>query len=280
MKLGSLLSLVLILGFLFVAVLRLHPVGQPLGHPGVMKDRGSAVTDTANIFTMDDYYIRNGQAETGSNNIVASVVFDYRGFDTLGEATVLFLVVSSISMLMYTILKQKKIKKDHFFKIYNFPTDISRIISFGPYLLYPIIIIFGAYLVAHGHLSPGGGFQGGAVMASGTALLLISSLFTIHIQRVRRVFSFFESLGLAIYIGLGFAGIGTSFLHNFLAQGNPLFLGRAIPFGPNPGYLNSAGLLPLLSLAIGIEVFFGISVILVTMYHVAMDGDIKDAQES
>ena len=84
MKLGSLLSLVLIFGFLFVAILRLHPVGQPLSHPGVMRDRSEAVTDIENVFTMDDYYIRNGQRETGSNNIVASVVFDYRGFDTLG----------------------------------------------------------------------------------------------------------------------------------------------------------------------------------------------------
>jgi len=39
---------------------------------------------------MDDYYLENAQTELGANNIVTTVVFDYRGFDTLGEATVLF----------------------------------------------------------------------------------------------------------------------------------------------------------------------------------------------
>ena len=107
-SIGSFLSLFLIAGFLFVGISRLHPVGAPLGNKDVFKDRNALVTDTSNIDTMDDYFLRNGQRETGSNNIVASVVFDYRAFDTLGEATVLFLVVSSISMLLHTALKQKK----------------------------------------------------------------------------------------------------------------------------------------------------------------------------
>ncbi len=45
---------------------------------------------------MDDYFIRKGQEETGSNNIVASVVFDYRGMDTLGEASVLFAAATGV----------------------------------------------------------------------------------------------------------------------------------------------------------------------------------------
>lgn len=48
---------------------------------------------------MDDYFIQNGQEETGANNIVTSVVFDYRAVDTLGEATVLFTAVLGIGML-------------------------------------------------------------------------------------------------------------------------------------------------------------------------------------
>ena len=104
-------------------------------------------------------------------------------------------------------------------------------------------------------------------MASGTALLLISLLITRHVQRTKVIFSFFESLGLTVFISLGFAGITASFLYNFLANGSPLFLGRTIPFGPNPGFLNSAGILPLLSLAVGVEVFFGISIILIQLYH-------------
>ena len=48
---------------------------------------------------MDDYFIKNGQEQTGANNIVTSIVFDFRGFDTLGEATVLFTAVLGVGMM-------------------------------------------------------------------------------------------------------------------------------------------------------------------------------------
>ena len=48
---------------------------------------------------MDDYFIRNAQAQTGANNVVTSIVFDFRGFDTLGEATVLFTAVLGVGMM-------------------------------------------------------------------------------------------------------------------------------------------------------------------------------------
>lgn len=49
---------------------------------------------------MDDHFIANGQQETGANNIVTSIVFDYRGFDTLGEASVLFAAVLGVGVLL------------------------------------------------------------------------------------------------------------------------------------------------------------------------------------
>lgn len=48
---------------------------------------------------MDDYFIQNGQEQTATNNIVTSIVFDFRGFDTLGEATVLFTAVLGVGMM-------------------------------------------------------------------------------------------------------------------------------------------------------------------------------------
>jgi len=48
---------------------------------------------------MDDDIIENAQTETGTNNGVTSVVFDYRGFDTLGEATILFTAVAGVMMI-------------------------------------------------------------------------------------------------------------------------------------------------------------------------------------
>lgn len=267
MKLLGLLSMVLIAGFLFVAVVRLHPVGSPLGNPAVFQDRTNELVDVANVDSMDDYFLRNGQRETGSNNIVTSVVFDYRAFDTLGEATVLFIVVSAISMLLSFLFGKSYQEPATVASSVEFPKDVSRIISFGSFLLFPIIMSFGIYLVLHGHLSPGGGFQGGAVMASATALLLVSSLVGKHTYLAKRLLSFFESVGLVVLISFGFVGLGSTFLFNFLANRSDLFLGTTVPLGSNPGYLNSAGLLPLLSLAVGVEVFCGISIILVQLYH-------------
>ncbi len=54
---------------------------------------------------MDDYFINNAQAETGANNVVTTIVFDYRGFDTLGEATVLFTAVVGIVALFREVAK-------------------------------------------------------------------------------------------------------------------------------------------------------------------------------
>ena len=51
------------------------------------------------VADMDDYFIRNAQEQTGANNVVTSIVFDFRGFDTLGEATVLFTAVLGVGMM-------------------------------------------------------------------------------------------------------------------------------------------------------------------------------------
>lgn len=71
-------TLVIFLALIVLTVLSIRPFGVP--------------SDSR----MDDYFIRNSQEETGSNNVVTSVVFDYRALDTLGETTVLFAAVCGI----------------------------------------------------------------------------------------------------------------------------------------------------------------------------------------
>ncbi|MCK4390825.1 MAG: hypothetical protein KAV83_11400 [Desulfobacterales bacterium] len=74
------ISLTIVIAFLAVTALLVHPFGHPPAQ-------------------MDDYIIKNTQRETGANNAVAAVVFDYRGLDTLGEATILFTAVAGVVML-------------------------------------------------------------------------------------------------------------------------------------------------------------------------------------
>jgi len=54
---------------------------------------------------MDDYFIAHGQDQTGANNIVTAVLFDYRGFDTIGESTVLFTAVIGVGLMFRKLMR-------------------------------------------------------------------------------------------------------------------------------------------------------------------------------
>jgi len=73
--------------FMIFSALMIHPFGQP------------------DAQAMDQYIIDNTVNETGANNGVTAVVFDYRGFDTLGEATVLFTAVAGVVILFRRLKK-------------------------------------------------------------------------------------------------------------------------------------------------------------------------------
>jgi len=126
------------------------------------------------------------------------------------------------------------------------------------------ILIFGLYVIAHGHLTPGGGFQGGAVIVSGVVMLLVAfSSKELKKSLRERVLSIMESTGALILIGLAFAGIGTVFAYNFLV-GSPIF-GRIPPTGPNPGDIWTGGVIPLMNLAVGLKVIAGLSAVVLAM---------------
>lgn len=125
-------------------------------------------------------------------------------------------------------------------------------------------MIFGFYVIMHGHLTPGGGFQGGAIVASSFALLAVSygknSEKFVH----KGFLSALESVGALAFIALAFLGIGTTFFYNLLANSNSLF-GEAVKFGSNPGNLNTAGTVPLMNWAVGLKVLAGVGSIVFLM---------------
>jgi len=126
------------------------------------------------------------------------------------------------------------------------------------------IIVFGLYIIAHGHLTPGGGFQGGAVIVSGVVMLLVAfnSQELKKTLRERRL-SIMESTGALIFIALAFAGIGAAFFYNFLV-GTPI-LGRIPGPGPNPGDIWTGGVIPLMNLAVGLKVVAGLSAVVLAL---------------
>ncbi len=148
---------------------------------------------------------------------------------------------------------------------------MSKIVRTQASFLYTLILIFGFYIVAHGHLTPGGGFQGGAVIATGIALIVVAYKFENIKGWVKKsMLTTAESIGLLAFIITGISGIGVSFFYNWLANSGLLF-GRVVHYGINPGYINTAGTLPIMNLAVGIEVLGGLGVIIMYFLHYAKE---------
>jgi multicomponent Na+:H+ antiporter subunit B len=176
------------------------------------------------------HYIDEGIKETGATNIVTSVVVNYRGFDTLGEITVLFIAAIGLGAALTAVPKEETRKIE----------PASLVLYTGCRILFPLILVFGTYIFIHGHLTPGGGFQGGAIIASGFLLIYLGC----RERRINRTVSnLAESLGGLVFVVMGLLGLafGGYFLLNFLPKGtaNALF---------------SAGIIPIIYIAIGFKV--------------------------
>ncbi len=142
---------------------------------------------------------------------------------------------------------------------------MSRIVRTMTTLIFGFIMVYGFYVIAHGHLSPGGGFQGGAIVASAFALLLVT-YGTDQIQKFlsKDLLSILESTGLVLFITFAFLGLGTTFFYNFISNSGGLF-GSPTAIGINPGDLNTGGTITLMNMAVGLEVLAALGVIILTM---------------
>ena len=193
-------------------------------------------------------YIEQGLQETGAVNIVAGMILDYRAFDTLGESNVLFIAACSVLILL-RISSEKhggdavaQLEAEADDRMYEPKNDLilQRIASF----LVPLILLFGVYIIMNGHISPGGGFSGGAVMGAGLILYLNAFGF----RKTERFFTFktFKAVSLC---ALSFYAVSKAY--SFFTGAN--HLSSFITPG-TPGRLFSAGLIPYLNIAVGLVV--------------------------
>ncbi len=180
----------------------------------------------------------------GATDVVTALNFDIRAFDTLGEDFILFVSVSGVALLLRHLRDESERRgqtpgiEEHSF---SGASDGLKLLAL---ILIPVLVAFGAYLVFHGQLTPGGGFQGGVVLAAGPVAILLAGRY-LSMKRVapKRLEESADALGAAAYalIGLGgliFAGV---YLKNFFPLGSP-------------GHLLSGGMMPLNSAAVGLEV--------------------------
>ena len=190
-------------------------------------------------------YVANEKEQLGAMNLVTAIVVTYRGLDTLGEVTVLFLAASGVAVLL-------RRKRDEAAATVKIKRAASEIVTTGASLLSPFIVIFGAYIFLNGHLSPGGGFQGGAVIASAVLLLFLAHP---DYKLKHAVLNIIESFSGFAYVLVGLLGL-------FLAGG---FLdNRFLPLG-HFGSLLSAGAIPVIYVLIGLKVGTELATILENM---------------
>ncbi len=174
-------------------------------------------------------YASTGMEETGSANLVTAVIVAYRGLDTLGEVVVLFCASTAV-VLILTL-----------FPIGLKASEPSAIVSFTSRVLPAPILLFGVYFIVHSQLSPGGGFPGGAIIASTFLLVMLGSS---SVPENHGKLPAVEALAGLSFGLLGFWGVFK--VGQFL---NNTFLGTG-----TPGEIVSSGLIPLISLAIGAKV--------------------------
>jgi multicomponent Na+:H+ antiporter subunit B len=181
----------------------------------------------------------------GTANVVSAVNFDQRGLDTIGEETILFGSVVAVVAL----LRPSEEEHVHHPTGGRGPLEGTRVVG---YLMLPLTLVVGADLVVHGHTTPGGAFQGGIVLATGLHLVYVAGRFR-SLERLRPLplFEYTEAAGTAAFAATGLATLATS----------GAFLANVLPFGTF-GQLLSAGLVPLLNVAVGIAVGSGAVVLL------------------
>lgn len=198
-------------------------------------------------------YIESGIQETGAVNFVAGMILDYRAFDTFGESTVLFVAACSVIML----LKLGHHDPEHpsasmleaeFDDRHHEPKN-DEVLQTAARILVPLILMFGFYIVLNGHLSPGGGFSGGAVMGAGLMLYLNAFGFA----KTERFVTYKITRWISYISLMTYACLKS---YSFYTGANHLESG--IPLG-TPGAILSSGLILPLNICVGL-------IVMCTMY--------------
>ncbi len=169
-------------------------------------------------------------ANEGVSNAVTTVVVYFRGFDTLGEIAVLFIASLGIGLMLG--------ENSHC----EIKAESNFMLKSASKLLFPIITLYGIYVMVYGHLSPGGGFQGGVIIASGVLLLLVSHK---DFEVPHSVIVLLETFAGVAYVLIGLIGLFTL----------DVFLGNFLPHDVSQmGMLMSGGIIPIIYIIVGIKV--------------------------
>jgi multicomponent Na+:H+ antiporter subunit B len=201
--------------------------------------------------------------ERHTTDVVNAINYDYRGFDTFGEEFIFFAAVLGVLLIFRPSDEEERKEKAARREMQvEDALPISDALRVGMHAMAGTMIVFGLYVATHGQLTPGGGFQGGVILASVPLIVYLSG----NLEAFEKIIShplikFAECGGAAGYaiIGLSALFFGAHFLTNILPLGNT-------------GDLFSSGTIALISLSVGIEVTGGF----VLLMHVYLQEVIQE----
>lgn len=195
--------------------------------------------DAPTVNEVTERYVAEGTAETGAVNTVAGMILDYRAFDTLGESFVLFTALCTVTILMNATRRRLSWFGAESVNYYH---DV--IVRTVCRVLIPITLVFGIYILVNGHLSPGGGFSGGAILAS--ALIIYAMVW--GDERATRAIPR-KTIRITVLGSLGFYCLSKGYSFFTGANHLPSFISPG-----TPGRIFSAGLILPLNVAVGLVV--------------------------
>ena len=181
--------------------------------------------------------------QRGATNSVVVTAFDYRALDTLVEEMILFTAAAGAALLLRSVRQDRPDEGDEGGGQLTGGRAASASMRWLATGLVGPVFVLGAYVVTHGHLTPGGGFQGGVILMAALLTVALGGQLALA-RRLRRgeLIEAVEALGATGFAAIGLAGLvaGTAFLQNVL----PI-----VPSG-----LSSGGTIGLANVSVGIEV--------------------------
>lgn len=178
-----------------------------------------------------------------ATDAVAAVTFDFRGIDTLFEEFILFVAAAGVSVLLRPVADEIRALPEEEAPDRRIPAPSPTVGLLGTFLC-PILVVIALETITHGQISPGGGFQGGVILASALfVVFLVTDSTAVERFQPKTRLELAEGAG-----AVGFVIVGAV----ALAFGAP-YLTNIIPLGET-GKLLSAGTIPVLNAVVGVEV--------------------------
>jgi multicomponent Na+:H+ antiporter subunit B len=177
-----------------------------------------------------------------ATDVVTAVNFDYRAFDTMGEEFILLASVTGLAILLRQHRGERR-RASQDADEPGFEGTSDALASLSLLLIGPTIVL-GAYVVTHGTITPGGGFQGGVILAGALLMAFLGGRYlVVKLVAPHAVVELGEAAGAAGYVMVGVGGLvfASVFFRNVIALGTA-------------GELLSAGTMPLSNIAVGLEV--------------------------